>query len=114
MAYNFKIKYVAVTQTSRNRSTSGFRGQTASEATQNVINVQLPRIQEMMSSGELRVDNVDVFCEQNVFDVQQSRDILLAGKAMGLNINFHGEELHRLNSAEVRSLKQSSSLVSSK
>ena len=51
------------------------------------------------------MNNVDVFCEQGVFDVTQSRDILLAGKAMGLNLNFHGEELHRLNSAEVRSLR---------
>ena len=84
---------------------SRFRGQTASEATSDVINVQLPRVQEMMSSGELHVNNVDVFCEQGVFDVTQSRDILLAGKAMGLNLNFHGEELHRLNSAEVRSLR---------
>jgi imidazolonepropionase len=55
----------------------------------------------MMSSEELHVDNIDVFCELGVFDVSQSRDILMAGKAMGLHINFHGEELHRLNSAEV-------------
>ena len=77
------------------------RGKIAREATSDVINVQLPRIQELMSSGELHVHNIDVFCEQGVFDVSQSRDILCAGSAMGLNINFHGEELHQMNSAEV-------------
>lgn len=77
------------------------KGRTSDEATDDIINVHLPHIKEMMSTGELRVDNIDVFCEEGVFDVSQSRDILLAGKAMGLNLNFHGEELHRLNSAEM-------------
>nr|KAG5697100.1 hypothetical protein BaRGS_002016 [Batillaria attramentaria] len=77
------------------------RGQTAEEATKNVLEKQLPLVRQLMSSGELHVHNVDVFCEQGVFDLQQSRDILLAGKAAGLTINFHGEELHRLYSAEM-------------
>lgn len=77
------------------------KGQTASQATNDVLHVILPRLRELMASGDLHVDNVDVFCEQGVFDVTQSRDILLAGKALGLNINFHGEELHRLHSAEM-------------
>ncbi|KAL8624587.1 putative imidazolonepropionase [Nucella lapillus] len=77
------------------------KGQTASEATNDVLHKHLPRLRELMTSGDLKVHNVDVFCEQGVFDVTQSRDILLAGKAMGLNINFHGEELHLLHSAEM-------------
>lgn len=77
------------------------RGQTAEEATKNVIEKQLPLVRQLMTSGELHVHNIDVFCERGVFDLQQSRDILLAGKAAGMLINFHGEELHRMNSAEL-------------
>ena len=54
-----------------------------------------------MLSRDLRVDNIDVFCEKGVFDVNQSKAILLAGKKIGMQINFHGEELNCLNSAEV-------------
>ena len=55
-----------------------------------------------MSAGALRVDNIDVFCEQGVFDLSSTRSILQAGLDMGLNINFHGDELHPMNSAQVR------------
>uniref|UniRef100_A0A3Q3CMB5 imidazolonepropionase n=1 Tax=Haplochromis burtoni TaxID=8153 RepID=A0A3Q3CMB5_HAPBU len=61
----------------------------------------LPRLKERMSAGTLRVDNIDVFCEQGVFDLSSSRSILQAGKQMGLNINFHGDELHPMNSAQM-------------
>ena len=58
-----------------------------------------------MKTGDLHVDNIDVFCEKGcekgVFDLEQSRAILKAGKEAGLNINFHGDELHPLNGAEV-------------
>ncbi len=49
----------------------------------------------------LQVDNIDVFCEKGVFDLNSTRCILKAGKDMGLNINFHGDELHNMNSAHV-------------
>lgn len=54
-----------------------------------------------MSDGLLKVDNIDVFCEKGVFDVDQSKRILVAGKDAGLQINFHGDELHPLEGAEV-------------
>lgn len=54
-----------------------------------------------MDSGQLRVDNIDVFCERGVFDVDQTRRILSAGQTAGLAANFHAEELHCLHSAEV-------------
>ena len=83
-------------------STSKYsRGMTADEATEDVLNVQLPRLKRLMDNGELHVDNIDVFCEQGVYSVDQTKRILQAGLEMGLAINFHGEELHRLNSAEV-------------
>ena len=36
-----------------------------------------------------------------VYDTEQSRRILLAGKEIGLGINFHGDELNYTGSAEV-------------
>lgn len=78
------------------------RGQTVAEATQDILEVQLPRLQKLMSAGTLRVDNIDVFCERGVFDLDATRSILQAGRNMGLNINFHGDELHPMNAAQVR------------
>jgi imidazolonepropionase len=80
----------------------GRRGSTASQATDDIVNKQLPDIRRRINEGELHVDNVDVFCEQGVFDVHQTKRILEAGQQIGLAANFHGEELHCLNSAEVR------------
>lgn len=77
------------------------KGKTVEEATEDILQVQLPRLKEKMSAGTLRVDNIDVFCEQGVFDLSSTRSILQAGKDMGLNINFHGDELHPMNSAQL-------------
>lgn len=77
------------------------KGKTVAEATEDILQVQLPRLRDSMSAGTLRVDNIDVFCEQGVFDLSSSRSILQAGKDMGLNINFHGDELHPMNSAQM-------------
>lgn len=71
------------------------------EATQDIVAVQLPKIKQLMASGDLQVDNIDVFCEKGVFDLNSTRCILQSGKDMGLNINFHGDELHPMNSAHV-------------
>nr|XP_011420937.2 probable imidazolonepropionase [Crassostrea gigas] len=77
------------------------KGSTAEKATEDVINNQLPAIKRLMKEGQLHVDNIDVFCEKGVFDLEQSRAILEAGKAAGLQINFHGDELHPLNGAKM-------------
>ncbi|KAF3859341.1 hypothetical protein F7725_021740 [Dissostichus mawsoni] len=61
----------------------------------------VPKLKEQMSAGTLRVDNIDVFCEEGVFDLSSTRRILQAGKDLGLNINFHGDELHPMNSAQL-------------
>ncbi len=74
---------------------------TSDEAAEDVINKQIPELQDLVQSGEIQVDNIDVFCERGVFDVDQSRRILEAGVKIGLNINFHGDELSSLGSAEV-------------
>ncbi|XP_053271078.1 probable imidazolonepropionase [Pleuronectes platessa] len=77
------------------------KGKTVAEATEDILQVQLPQLRERMSAGNLRVDNIDVFCEQGVFDLDSTRSILQAGKDLGLNINFHGDELHPMNSAQL-------------
>jgi len=71
------------------------------EATDDVIANQIPQIVALMKTGELTVENIDVFCEKGVFDASATRRILEAGKAAGMAINFHGDELHPMQSGEV-------------
>jgi imidazolonepropionase len=78
-----------------------FRGKTPEEATEIIISDQIPRIETMMKQELLSVENIDVFCEKGVFDTAQSRRILQAGNNIGLRINFHGDELNAMGSAEV-------------
>ena len=78
-----------------------FRGKTIEEATDDVINVQIPKIKELNQKKELTVENIDVFCEKGVFDTDSTRKILQAGIESGLAINFHGDELHPMKSGEV-------------
>ena len=66
-----------------------------------VIENQLPEVYKLVSKGELNVENVDVFCEKGIFDVDQTRRILKEARKLGFKINFHGEEIVRLNSVEV-------------
>ncbi|KAK4026376.1 hypothetical protein OUZ56_015377 [Daphnia magna] len=77
------------------------KNQTAEEATQNVLNEQLPKVMLMQANGELHVDSIDVFCEKGVFDVEQSRRILEAGRRAGLRLNFHADELTPINGTEM-------------
>ncbi|ERE91833.1 putative imidazolonepropionase [Cricetulus griseus] len=76
-------------------------GKTAIEAANDIISKHLPRLKELCKTGELHVDNIDVFCEKGVFDLDTTRRILEGGKKMGLQINFHGDELHPMKAAEL-------------
>ncbi|KAI6651661.1 Imidazolonepropionase [Oopsacas minuta] len=71
------------------------------EASNDVIANQIPALKELIYKGELNIDNIDVFCEKGVFDIVETRKILKAGVDIGLNINFHGDELNPTNSAEL-------------
>lgn len=78
------------------------RGKTADEATEDIVNYQLTELKKCIDSKEVDVDNIDVFCEKGVFDVEQSEAILKKGKeSLGLQINFHSDELYPLNSVEM-------------
>ena len=84
-------------------SIHNYRGSTAEVATQNIIDVQIPALKDLCSSGSVSIDNIDVFCETGVFDTDASRRILRAGQEAGWKVNFHGDELHPMNSGEVNS-----------
>jgi imidazolonepropionase len=43
----------------------------------------------------------DVFCERNVFSVEQSRRLLTHGRGMGLKPKLHADEIVRLGGAEL-------------
>ena len=43
----------------------------------------------------------DIFCEQNVFSVDQSRRLLSKAKEMGLKLKLHADEIVRLGGAEL-------------
>ncbi|XP_077554952.1 putative imidazolonepropionase [Haemaphysalis longicornis] len=77
------------------------KGKSVAEATEDIVTRQLPEIERRMREGTLNVENVDVFCEEGVFDVDSSRRILQAGRQAGLRINFHGEELAYIGGAEM-------------
>lgn len=77
------------------------KGKTMQEATRDVIENQIPQIKTLMDQGELHVDNIDVFCEKGVFDTESTRQILEAGTKIGMQINFHGDELNPMNSGEL-------------
>uniref|UniRef100_A0A8D0S9E3 Probable imidazolonepropionase n=1 Tax=Sus scrofa TaxID=9823 RepID=A0A8D0S9E3_PIG len=76
-------------------------GKTAPEAADDIIHSHLPKLQELGRDGEIRVDNIDVFCEKGVFDLEATRRILQSGKDAGLQINFHGDELYPMKAAEL-------------
>ena len=78
---------------------------TSEEATLDVIEKQIPEVKRRNVTGELNVENIDVFCEKGVFNVDETRRILEAGQRANLRINFHGEELSCLGSAEVKNYK---------
>lgn len=77
------------------------KGSDEETATNDVISNQLAAVIDLVKSKELTVDNIDVFCEKGVFGVESTRKILLAGKAAGMNINFHAEELNYIGGVEM-------------
>ena len=58
-------------------------------------------IDEMIPSvAELGIaEFCDVFCEQGVFDIEQSRRILLAAKEVGMKLKVHADEIVQLGGA---------------
>ena len=61
-----------------------------------VINEMIPAV-----AAENLAEFCDVFCEKGVFDVEQSRRILLAAKDAGMKIKLHADEIVQLGGAEL-------------
>ena len=59
-----------------------------------VINEMLPKVKEQGIA-----DICDIFCEEGVFSVVQSRKILKAAKAIGFEMKIHADEVHDLGGA---------------
>jgi imidazolonepropionase len=47
----------------------------------------------MLTAVAPHVDFIDAFCESGAFDVEESREVLLAGRAAGLGLRLHGNQL---------------------
>jgi len=74
------------------------KGMKEDEATEDVIKNQIPALKEMIDKGEIDPELIDVFCEKGVFERENTRRILEAGKAIGLKANFHGDEINYIDS----------------
>ncbi|MFC7071926.1 imidazolonepropionase [Halovenus rubra] len=61
-----------------------------------VVEEQLPAVAEQGVA-----EFCDVFCEEGVFDVEQSRRILVAGREHGLDPKIHAEEFTRIGGAQL-------------
>ena len=93
--------------------------------TENIIKEQIPEIAKQMKENKISPEFVDVFHEKAIFENEQTEkvifliifcplfifffekchyffQILLAGKSIGLKINYHGDELApEMHSAEL-------------
>lgn len=49
------------------------KGSTAEEATNDVVNNQLPKLKELRDKGEISPELIDVFLEKGVFDGPQTK-----------------------------------------
>ncbi|TFD65726.1 imidazolonepropionase [Cryobacterium ruanii] len=47
----------------------------------------------MLTAVRPYVQFIDAFCEQGAFDVEQTREVLLAGRSSGLGLRVHGNQL---------------------
>ncbi|KJH46594.1 putative imidazolonepropionase [Dictyocaulus viviparus] len=78
------------------------KGSTEDEHTRLICEEMLPAIHKAKTDDVLKnLENIDVFCEKNVIEVQNAKKILEAGKQIGLAVNFHAEELSCIGGAEM-------------
>ncbi|WP_336036994.1 imidazolonepropionase [Halobacterium yunchengense] len=71
-------------------------GRDADDYVDEVVDEQLPRAADHPAAAFC-----DVFCEEGVFTVAQSRRVLEAGRERGLRPKIHAEEFTRLGSAQL-------------
>ena len=76
-------------------------GTDAETQTRLIVDEMLPAVAAAKARGEINPEFCDVFHEDGIFNQDQTRRILLAGRAAGLEPNFHGDELNHVGSAEL-------------
>lgn len=72
-----------------------FEGRT-NDYVDHIINDMIPAVAETNLA-----EFCDVFCEKGVFDIEQSRRILLAAKDAGMKLKIHADEIVQLGGAEL-------------
>lgn len=77
------------------------KGSTADATTEDIVVKQLEELRRLRDSGVINPTLIDVFMEKGVFDAEQTERILRAGSALGLEHNFHGDELNYTGSGEL-------------
>ena len=81
------------------------KGLTADEQTEILIGETIPAIKAAVAAGEVSPEFIDVFHESGIFEYDNTKRILEAGRSqLGLAINFHGDELHHVCSGELAGL----------
>lgn len=68
--------------------------------TQEYINFMLEKVLPKVLKKKL-ADFCDVFCEKGVFSVEESREILLKAKELGMKLKLHADEIVQLGGAEL-------------
>lgn len=75
--------------------------------TDHVIKEQLPAAADWFANSHFPAQNIpffnDVFCEQNAFDLDQSRRVLEAGLAYNMTPKIHADEFNSLGSVTMAS-----------
>ena len=64
------------------------------------VNIIIDRMLPHIAKNDLARFN-DVFCEKGVFSIEQSREILIAGKRLGLIPKLHADEIVSLGGGEL-------------
>lgn len=81
------------------------KGTTADAQTRLLVEETIPALKAARDAGEIAPEIVDVFHEQGIFEYDNTKRILEAGRdALGLIIGFHGDELHHVRAAELAGL----------
>ncbi|WP_097027565.1 imidazolonepropionase [Clostridium peptidivorans] len=68
--------------------------------TQEYIDFMLEEVLPKVAKENL-ADFCDVFCEKGVFSVEESREILLKAKELGMKLKLHADEIVQLGGAEL-------------
>ncbi|CAH0475922.1 unnamed protein product [Peronospora belbahrii] len=76
-------------------------GMIVAEVTKDIVSRQIPTVLQAKKDGTISPEFIDVFCEKGVFEHDDTHRILGAGKQAGLEINFHGDEMHPMQSGAI-------------